>query len=74
MHSTTDKTEALRRALNKHRFDATTGGAKRDKEKLRAKERVFSHRTVDHRCDPRQQRRELWSLFNLEKRKEEGYF
>jgi sulfate adenylyltransferase subunit 2 len=58
------KTEALRQALNKHGFDAAIGGARRDEEKSRAKERVFSHRTVDHRWDPRSQRPELWSLYN----------
>ncbi len=58
------KTEALRQALNAGRFDAAIGGARRDEEKSRAKERVFSHRTVDHRWDPRQQRPELWQLYN----------
>jgi sulfate adenylyltransferase subunit 2 len=64
IHTDIMKTEALRQALNKHGFDAAIGGARRDEEKSRAKERVFSHRTVDHRCDPRSQRPELWSLYN----------
>ena len=54
----------MRQALNKNGFDAAIGGARRDEEKSRAKERVFSHRTVDHRWDPRSQRPELWSLYN----------
>ena len=58
------KTEALRQALDKHKFDAAIGGARRDEEKSRAKERVFSHRTADHRWVPRNQRPELWSVFN----------
>jgi sulfate adenylyltransferase subunit 2 len=64
IHTDILKTEALRQALNKHGFDAAIGGARRDEEKSRAKERVFSHRTVDHRWDPRSQRPELWSLYN----------
>jgi sulfate adenylyltransferase subunit 2 len=64
IHTDIMKTEALRQALNKHGFDAAIGGARRDEEKSRAKERVFSHRTVDHRWDPRSQRPELWSLYN----------
>ncbi|MFN3867910.1 MAG: sulfate adenylyltransferase subunit CysD [Hyphomicrobiaceae bacterium] len=58
------KTEALRQALDAGKFDAAIGGARRDEEKSRAKERVFSHRTFDHRWDPRNQRPELWSLYN----------
>jgi sulfate adenylyltransferase subunit 2 len=58
------KTEALRQALDKWGFDAALGGARRDEEKSRAKERIFSHRTAAHGWDPRNQRPELWSLFN----------
>lgn len=58
------KTEALRQALDKNKFDAAVGGARRDEEKSRAKERVFSHRTPDHRWDPKNQRPEIWRLFN----------
>jgi sulfate adenylyltransferase subunit 2 len=63
-HTDVMKTEALRQALNKYKFDAAFGGARRDEEKSRAKERVFSHRTADHRWDSRNQRPELWNLFN----------
>ncbi|MEM1306663.1 MAG: sulfate adenylyltransferase subunit CysD [Pseudomonadota bacterium] len=65
-HTDVMKTQALRQALDMHRFDAAIGGARRDEEKSRAKERVFSHRTNDHRWDPRNQRPELWTLFNAE--------
>ena len=58
------KTEALKQALDKYRFDAALGGARRDEEKSRAKERVFSFRTDAHRWDPRNQRPELWRLYN----------
>ncbi len=58
------KTEALKQALEKYRFDAALGGARRDEEKSRAKERVFSFRTNAHRWDPRNQRPELWRLYN----------
>jgi sulfate adenylyltransferase subunit 2 len=58
------KTEALRQALEKWKFDAAFGGARRDEEKSRAKERVFSHRTASHAWDPRNQRPELWRVFN----------
>ena len=58
------KTQALKQALDKHRFDAAFGGARRDEEKSRAKERIFSFRSAQHRWDPRQQRPELWSLYN----------
>jgi sulfate adenylyltransferase subunit 2 len=57
-------TEALRAALDKHGFDAAIGGARRDEEKARAKERIFSHRSAGHVWDPRRQRPELWRLFN----------
>jgi sulfate adenylyltransferase subunit 2 len=58
------KTEALRQALDKWQHDAAIGGARRDEEKSRAKERIFSHRSAAHVWDPRHQRPELWSLFN----------
>lgn len=58
------KTEALKQALDKYGFDAALGGARRDEEKSRAKERIFSFRTASHAWDPRNQRPEFWSLFN----------
>ncbi len=58
------KTEALRQALDKWRFDAAIGGARRDEEKSRAKERIFSHRSAAHGWDPKNQRPELWRIFN----------
>jgi sulfate adenylyltransferase subunit 2 len=58
------KTEGLKQALNKYRFDAAYGGARRDEEKSRAKERIFSFRTETHRWDPKSQRPELWNLYN----------
>jgi sulfate adenylyltransferase subunit 2 len=58
------KTEGLRQALEAGKYDAAIGGARRDEEKSRAKERVFSHRTVDHRWDPKNQRPEIWRLYN----------
>jgi sulfate adenylyltransferase subunit 2 len=58
------KTQALKQALDEHRFDAAFGGARRDEEKSRAKERIFSFRSAHHRWDPKQQRPELWSLYN----------
>ena len=64
LHTHVMKTEALRQALDRHGFDAAIGGARRDEEKSRAKERVFSHRSVGHMWDPRAQRPELWRLFN----------
>ncbi len=64
MHTQVMKTEALRQALDKWKFDAAIGGARRDEEKSRAKERIFSHRSASHTWDPRNQRPELWRLFN----------
>jgi sulfate adenylyltransferase subunit 2 len=58
------KTEALKQALDKYRFDAAFGGARRDEEKSRAKERIYSFRDQNHRWDPKNQRPELWSLYN----------
>ena len=64
VHTQVMKTEGLRQALDQYGFDAAFGGARRDEEKSRAKERVFSHRTASHAWDPRNQRPELWQLFN----------
>ena len=64
IHTQVMKTEGLRQALEKWQFDAAFGGARRDEEKSRAKERIFSHRSVNHGWDPRNQRPELWRLFN----------
>ncbi|MFC3695337.1 sulfate adenylyltransferase subunit CysD [Chenggangzhangella methanolivorans] len=64
VHTQVMKTESLRQALDKHGFDAAFGGARRDEEKSRAKERVFSFRTANHAWDPRNQRPELWRLYN----------
>jgi sulfate adenylyltransferase subunit 2 len=64
LHTHVMKTEALRQALDKYGFDAAFGGARRDEEKSRAKERVFSFRSKGHAWDPRNQRPELWNLFN----------
>lgn len=67
MHTDVMKTEALKQALNKHKFDVAFGGARRDEEKSRAKERIFSFRSADHRWDPKNQRPELWKLYNTRK-------
>ena len=64
LHTDVMKTRALRQALEKFGFDAAFGGARRDEERSRAKERVFSFRTAAHRWDPRRQRPELWRLYN----------
>jgi sulfate adenylyltransferase subunit 2 len=64
VHTQVMKTEGLRQALDKWGFDAAFGGARRDEEKSRAKERIFSHRSAQHGWDPRNQRPELWRLFN----------
>jgi sulfate adenylyltransferase subunit 2 len=68
VHTQVMKTEALRQALDEGRYDAAFGGARRDEEKSRAKERVFSHRSSTHAWDPRNQRPELWRLFNTRMR------
>jgi sulfate adenylyltransferase subunit 2 len=62
------KTQALKQALDRHKFDVAFGGARRDEEKSRAKERIFSFRTAQHRWDPKNQRPELWRLYNARKR------
>jgi sulfate adenylyltransferase subunit 2 len=72
VHTDMWKTEGLKQALNEHRFDAAFGGARRDEEKSRAKERVFSIRSAQHRWDPKRQRPELWRLFNTRKAKGES--
>jgi sulfate adenylyltransferase subunit 2 len=64
LHTAVMKTEALKQALDRHGFDAALGGARRDEEKSRAKERVFSLRSASHGWDPRNQRPELWRLYN----------
>jgi sulfate adenylyltransferase subunit 2 len=64
LHTHVMKTEGLRQALDYYKFDAAIGGARRDEEKSRAKERIFSHRAVGHVWEPRGQRPELWRLFN----------
>lgn len=64
LHTEIMKTEALKQALDKYKFDAAFGGARRDEEKSRAKERVYSFRDAQHRWDPKNQRPELWNLYN----------
>ena len=72
LHTDMWKTEGLRQALDKYGFDAAFGGARRDEEKSRAKERVFSFRDKSHRWDPKRQRPELWSLYNARKNRGES--
>ena len=72
IHTDIMKTVALKQALDKYGFDVAFGGARRDEEKSRAKERVFSFRTKDHRWDPKNQRPELWKLYNSKKHKGES--
>ncbi|MGH6784636.1 MAG: sulfate adenylyltransferase subunit CysD [Sphingomicrobium sp.] len=67
LHTDLWKTEGLKQALDRHGFDAAFGGARRDEEKSRAKERIFSFRSASHRWDPKRQRPELWSLYNVRK-------
>ena len=64
VHTDVMKTQALKQALNKYKFDAAFGGARRDEEKSRAKERVYSFRDENHRWDPKNQRPELWNIYN----------
>ena len=68
LHTDLWKTQGLKQALDLHRFDAAFGGARRDEEKSRAKERIFSFRNAQHQWDPKNQRPELWSLYNGRKR------
>ncbi|MGM0535342.1 MAG: sulfate adenylyltransferase subunit CysD [Pseudomonadota bacterium] len=72
IHTDVMKTEGLKQALDTYGFDAAFGGARRDEEKSRAKERVFSFRTAQHRWDPKNQRPELWKLYNTRKHKGES--
>jgi sulfate adenylyltransferase subunit 2 len=72
LHTDMWKTQGLCQALDRHAFDAAFGGARRDEEKSRAKERIFSFRTAQHRWDPKNQRPELWRLYNTRKRKGES--
>jgi sulfate adenylyltransferase subunit 2 len=73
VHTDVMKTQALRQALDKYRFDAAFGGARRDEEKSRAKERIVSFRSAQHRWDPKRQRPELWHLYNLRKHRGESF-
>lgn len=72
LHTDVMKTQGLKQALDKYKFDVAFGGARRDEEKSRAKERVFSFRTATHRWDPKNQRPELWNLYNSSKKKDES--
>jgi sulfate adenylyltransferase subunit 2 len=73
LHTDVMKTQALRQALDRHGFDMAFGGARRDEERSRAKERVFSLRSAQHRWDPKRQRAEPWRLYNVRKRKGESF-
>jgi len=73
LHTDIWKTEGLKQALDKYGFDAAFGGGRRDEEKSRAKERVLSFRTPEHRWDPKNQRPELWRLYNTRKRPGESF-
>ncbi|ULO01696.1 sulfate adenylyltransferase, subunit CysD [Campylobacter sp. RM5004] len=72
MHTDIAKTEALRQMLDIYKFDAVFGGARRDEEKSRAKERIYSFRDKNHRWDPKSQRPELWNIYNAKHAKEES--
>jgi len=72
VHTDVMKTAGLKQALDQHRFDAALGGARRDEEKSRAKERIFSFRNKNHRWDPKNQRPELWNVYNTCKQKGES--
>ena len=72
LHTDMWKTEGLKQALDKHQFDVAFGGARRDEERSRAKERVFSFRSANHQWDPKNQRPELWKLYNARKAKGES--
>jgi sulfate adenylyltransferase subunit 2 len=73
LHTDVMKTQALKQALDRYKFDAAFGGARRDEEKSRAKERVFSLRSAEHRWDPKNQRPEPWHLYNTNKRPGESF-
>jgi sulfate adenylyltransferase subunit 2 len=72
VHTDLWRTQGLKQALEAHRFDAAFGGGRRDEEKSRAKERIFSFRTAQHRWDPKNQRPELWHLYNARKNRGES--
>ncbi len=72
VHTDIMKTQGLKQALNKYKFDAVFGGARRDEEKSRAKERIYSFRDKNHRWNPKNQRPELWNLYNARVHKEES--
>lgn len=72
IHTDITKTQGLKQALNKYKFDAVFGGARRDEEKSRAKERIYSFRDENHRWDPKNQRPELWDLYNGKVKKGES--
>ena len=72
VHTDVMKTQALKQALDQYGFDAAFGGARRDEEKSRAKERIFSFRSAQHRWDPKRQRPELWRLYNARRHKGES--
>ena len=72
LHTKIMKTDALKQALNMYKFDVAFGGARRDEEKSRSKERIFSFRTSNHLWDPKNQRPELWNLYNIRKKPNES--
>jgi sulfate adenylyltransferase subunit 2 len=72
VHTQVMKTEGLKQALDKYKFDAAFGGARRDEEKSRAKERIFSFRNANHAWDPKNQRPELWRVYNTRVKKDES--
>lgn len=72
VHTDIMKTQALKKALDQYQFDIAFGGARRDEEKSRAKERIFSFRSKEHRWDPKNQRPELWNIYNCRKKKDES--
>lgn len=72
VHTDIMKTQGLKQALDKYQFDAAFGGARRDEEKSRAKERIFSFRSAQHQWDPKNQRPELWSIYNVQKHEGES--
>jgi sulfate adenylyltransferase subunit 2 len=73
LHTQMWKTDGLKQALDRHGFDAAIGGARRDEERVRAKERIFSFRSAGHRWDPKRQRPELWRLYNGRKARGESF-
>jgi sulfate adenylyltransferase subunit 2 len=73
LHTQMWKTDGLKQALDRHGFDGAIGGARRDEERVRAKERIFSFRSAGHRWDPKRQRPELWRLYNGRKAKGESF-